>query len=92
MGKYAIEAFTDVLRLEVKQFNVKVCTIEPGNHLNATNLLWGDGKKDADRYFQAQLNDTVRQSYNKDKLYRDMKNFGFFANMAVSFYLTIRIS
>lgn len=31
--KHGIEAYSDVLRLEMKRFNVKVCTIEPGNFM-----------------------------------------------------------
>jgi len=31
MSKFAVEAFTEALRMEVKAFNIKVCCIEPGD-------------------------------------------------------------
>ena len=41
--KHGIGVYTDVLRMEMKRFNVTVCTIEPGNYLAATKLAGKDG-------------------------------------------------
>lgn len=41
--KHGIAVFTDCLRMEMKRFNVTVCTIEPGNYLAATKLAGKDG-------------------------------------------------
>lgn len=37
--KYGGEAFSDILRLEMRQFGVKVVVIEPGNFGGATGML-----------------------------------------------------
>ena len=39
MTKYAVETFSDILRLEMRKFNVKVVIVEPGNFGGATNML-----------------------------------------------------
>ncbi|XP_073409942.1 retinol dehydrogenase 7-like isoform X1 [Dendrobates tinctorius] len=38
MSKAGLEKFCDCLRLEMKQFGVQVCIIEPGNYAPATNI------------------------------------------------------
>ncbi|XP_044148090.1 D-beta-hydroxybutyrate dehydrogenase, mitochondrial-like [Bufo gargarizans] len=38
MTKAGLEKFCDCLRLEMNQFGVKVCIIEPGNYAPATNI------------------------------------------------------
>ena len=40
--KYASEAFTDILRLEMKKFGIKVSAIEPGQFSAATELVDND--------------------------------------------------
>jgi len=37
--KYAIEAFSDVLRLEMKKFGVQVIVVEPGDFGGTTGML-----------------------------------------------------
>lgn len=39
MTKYAGEGFADVLRIEMRQWGVKVILIEPGNFGGATSIL-----------------------------------------------------
>lgn len=39
MAKYAGEAFSDGLRLEMRKFGVKVVVVEPGNFGGATGML-----------------------------------------------------
>ena len=38
-AKYAVEAFSDVLRLEMKKFGVKVVIVEPGDFGGTTGML-----------------------------------------------------
>ncbi|KAM4042458.1 retinol dehydrogenase 7-like [Anomaloglossus baeobatrachus] len=46
MSKAGVEKFCDCLRLEMKQFGVQVCIIEPGNYAPATNIQPpGDAEK-----------------------------------------------
>ncbi len=50
-AKYAIEGFSEALRMEVKQFNIKVILINPGdfhtnNTLNRRNFLAATGPED----------------------------------------------
>jgi len=37
-GKFAIEGFSEALRMEVKQFNIKIVLINPGD-FHTNNLL-----------------------------------------------------
>ena len=39
MTKYAVEAFSDALRLEMKRFGVTVTVVEPGNFGGATESI-----------------------------------------------------
>ena len=36
-----METFSNVLRREMRQFSVKVCTIQPGNFINTTGIVGG---------------------------------------------------
>ena len=38
ISNYAIEGFSDALRLEMKQFGIKVVVVEPGNYFGSTGL------------------------------------------------------
>ena len=38
VSNYGVEAFSDALRLEMKQFGVQVVLVEPGNYFGATGL------------------------------------------------------
>ena len=61
--KFGVEAFSDILRLEMTRFNVGVSTIEPGNFLAATKLAGPSGIADLCRQFWQQLTDSVRADY-----------------------------
>lgn len=39
MTKYGQEGFTDVLRMEMRKFGIKVITVEPGNFSASTAML-----------------------------------------------------
>jgi len=39
--KHGMEALSNVIRREMKRFDVKVCTIEPGNFVNTTGIIGG---------------------------------------------------
>lgn len=41
ISKYGMEAFSNTLRREMRQFQVKVCTIQPGTFSNATGIFQG---------------------------------------------------
>uniref|UniRef100_A0A0P4XHT6 D-beta-hydroxybutyrate dehydrogenase, mitochondrial-like protein n=1 Tax=Daphnia magna TaxID=35525 RepID=A0A0P4XHT6_9CRUS len=41
ISKFALEAFSEILRFQMVPFNVKVNTIEPGNFLSAVNITAG---------------------------------------------------
>ena len=45
MTKYGGEAFSDALRIEMKQFGVTVCIVEPGNFGGATSCLNVSGNR-----------------------------------------------
>ena len=51
-SKYALEAFTDAVRMEMKQFGVRACIIEPGDTKTGftdARIMNGEGQ-DADAY------------------------------------------
>ena len=68
MTKHALEAFTDVLRLEMNQFNVKVCAIEPGNYMAGTRIMGKEGPEYSAREFWDKLDDSVQQDYGKKEM------------------------
>ena len=39
ISKHGVQTFSDVLRLEMQRFKVKVVTINPGNFAYATNVM-----------------------------------------------------
>lgn len=39
MTKFAAEAFSDILRMEMRKFGVTVCIVEPGNYGGITGCL-----------------------------------------------------
>lgn len=70
-SKFAVEAFSDILRLETQCFGIRVCIIEPCHYGGATKIL------EAQKVFlDASLDqmwefapDDVRQAYGKNYLY-----------------------
>lgn len=62
--KYGVEAFSDILRLEMARFKVGVSIIEPGNFLAATAIV--DAKRP--KLFWNQLNESLRKDYGEDSV------------------------
>ena len=60
--KYGVEAFSDILRLEMARFKVGVSIIEPGNFLAATSIV--DAAK-RPKLFWNQLNESLRKDYGE---------------------------
>lgn len=86
ISKYGLEAFSDVLRLEMKPFNVKVSLIEPGNFLTATNVISGkDGLISMARKSWEQLDESIKKDYEKDSLDRQIRMAEILMNMSVRF-------
>ncbi|XP_025083815.1 D-beta-hydroxybutyrate dehydrogenase, mitochondrial-like isoform X2 [Pomacea canaliculata] len=68
ISNYGIEAFSDALRLEMKQFGVKVIIIEPGNYYGSTGLQNRAALPGIQKAFAAlwaEAPETVRQAYGK---------------------------
>lgn len=63
ISKYGVEAFSDSLRLEMKQFGVKVCVIQPGNFMGATRILGHPGSHYSMRYFWNLMDEEARSDY-----------------------------
>ena len=83
--KFGLEAFTDVLRLEMKAFNVKVSLIEPGNFLAATNVTSGkDGLIVMARQKWEQLDVNIQKDYGKEILDRYIRLGEIMMNLSVS--------
>lgn len=73
MAKYAGEAFSDGLRLEMRKFGVKVVVVEPGNFGGATGMLNEKSlaimRRDFDTMW-AEAGEEVRETYGKEYLDR----------------------
>lgn len=65
-SKYAVEAFSDSLRLEIKQHGVHVAIVEPGNYGSGTELFKRDDKVKQDvKALWDRLNDDLRADYGE---------------------------
>lgn len=82
--KFGIEAFSDVLRLEMKQFNVKVSIIQPGNFVLATNVSGGQNFADLGRCSWEKLDESIRNDYGKSSLERIVNTSVLLVKMSVS--------
>lgn len=64
--KYAIEAFNDDLRNEMRRFGVGVCLIEPGNFTAGTNILRKEAVLHYERQMWDAMEEEVREAYGKN--------------------------
>lgn len=89
ISKFAMKAFSDILRLEVNPLKVKVSLIEPGNFMSAVNIVAGkDASNARTRQMWDQLPDSVKQDYGEESLLRQTRLWEAFLNLAVClFYL-----
>lgn len=91
--KYGLEAFSDALRLEMKEFNVKVSLIEPGNFLSATNVVAGkDGLIAMARRTWEQLDESIKKDYGKENLERQIRMGEILMNLSVCFTFSLLFS
>jgi len=67
--KHGMEAFSNVLRKEMKQFEVKVCTIEPGNFINLTGIIGGieGALRIVDQNWN-NLSESLKESYGRQSV------------------------
>lgn len=85
--KFGIEAFSDVLRLEMKPFNVKVSTIEPGNFVSVTNVSGGENFAYLGRRSWEKLDESVQNDYGESSLERIANSSDVLVKMSVSITL-----
>ena len=64
--KFGVEAFSDVLRLEMARFNVNVSIIEPGNFTAATGIM--KTGRETSRKFWDELAEPIRKDYGDDSI------------------------
>jgi 3-hydroxybutyrate dehydrogenase len=64
--KWAVEGFTECLRLEMKFWGVKAICLEPGNFIAGTALFSGDAVKKQGEYMWNNLPQIVRDDYGKE--------------------------
>ncbi|XP_046656671.1 D-beta-hydroxybutyrate dehydrogenase, mitochondrial-like isoform X2 [Daphnia pulicaria] len=83
ISKFAMKAFSDILRLEINPLKVKVSLIEPGNFMSAVNIVAGkDGSNARTRQMWNQLSDSVKQDYGEESLSRQTRLWEAFLNLA----------
>ncbi|KAG7161490.1 D-beta-hydroxybutyrate dehydrogenase-like 6 [Homarus americanus] len=63
--KFALEGFSDCLRLEMKQFGVKVCVVEPGSHVIATDVLTKEKIQGLRDGCWEKMSDEIRAAYGE---------------------------
>ena len=84
MSKFALEAYSDILRLELNPLKVKVIIIEPGHFLSAVNFIAGkDGLNAKTREMWDQLPESVKADYGEESLLRQTRIWEQYLNLAV---------
>ncbi|XP_072021918.1 D-beta-hydroxybutyrate dehydrogenase, mitochondrial-like [Amphiura filiformis] len=77
-SKHAMEGFTQCLRLEMKQWNVRVSTIEPGNFVSATGIFTKEKVQTLASKMWDNMPESIQQDYGRqrfDDYARKMENF-----------------
>lgn len=65
-SKWAVEGFSECLRLEMRRWGVKVIVVEPGNFVAATAIYEGDAiKRQSDRMWQ-DMSKSVQDDYGRE--------------------------
>lgn len=73
ISKFGVEAFSDILRLEMRQFNVRVCIIEPGNFISATSIIAGPNSlKNLGRQSWEKLEPSLKEDYGEERYQKMM--------------------
>lgn len=75
-SKFAIESFSDILRLELQPFGVKVCIIEPGHFGGATKILDSQNNflQNSLELMWESASEDVRMTYGREYL-NHLRNF-----------------
>nr|KAG5693091.1 hypothetical protein BaRGS_014041 [Batillaria attramentaria] len=77
--KHGAETFSDIVRLEMRQFGVKVVVIEPGDFSGVTEIIKGINLKRIEKDFEemwAEASDDVKKVYDKEHLDQMLVGFG----------------
>nr|CAH0108412.1 unnamed protein product [Daphnia galeata] len=83
MSKFALEAYSDILRLELYPLKVKVIIIEPGHFMSAVNFIAGkDGLNAKTREMWNQLPESVKADYGEESLLRQTRIWEQYLNLA----------
>ncbi|CAI5673099.1 unnamed protein product [Oreochromis niloticus] len=72
ISKYAVEAFSDCLRYEMKAWGVKVSVIEPGNFIVATGILTRDIVATTANKLWTEAPSEVKEDYGKTHFEQNM--------------------
>lgn len=72
ISKYAVEAFSDCLRYEMKAWGVKVSVIEPGNFIVATGILTRDIVATTANKLWSEAPSEVKEDYGKTHFEQNM--------------------
>lgn len=67
--KYAVEGYSNCLRLEMRRWGVHVCTIEPGNLLRATRISTKEHMKDQAEKMWSSMSEELREELGGRKVY-----------------------
>ncbi|CAG7835057.1 unnamed protein product [Allacma fusca] len=79
LSKWAVEGFSECLRLEMRRWGVKVIVIEPGNFVAATALYEGDAIKRQSDYMWSNMSEQVQLDYGRDYFDRQIETMTFYS-------------
>ncbi|CAL4200833.1 unnamed protein product, partial [Meganyctiphanes norvegica] len=83
MTKHAVEGYSDSLRLEMKSWGVKVCTVEPGNYSSGTKFFTTEGIKHWQELMWDKMSDDVKEDYGPESIQKFFAYFQLSMNLAV---------
>ncbi|XP_064104547.1 D-beta-hydroxybutyrate dehydrogenase, mitochondrial-like [Macrobrachium nipponense] len=67
--KYAVEAFSNCLRLEMRRWGVHVCIIEPGNLLGVTRISTEENMRDQAEKMWSSMSEELKEELGGRKVY-----------------------
>lgn len=86
VSKFGIEALSDILRIEMKTFNVRVCIIEPGNFISATNITAGrNSLQSLGRQSWEKLDPALKKDYGEERFEKMIAIGKILADFSVSY-------
>lgn len=79
LSKWAVEGFSECLRLEMKRWGVNVIVIEPGNFVAATALYEGDAIKRQSDNMWNNMSQRVKDDYTEEYFRKQIETMTYYS-------------